>query len=336
MSRIDFWAADSGGCGFYRCKVPGGALAEAGHTVHVDGMLRWQELNDVDVIVGQRVARPEPSSLWQSLARMPVHPKLVYELDDDVWSLAHEERNNPASVPWLAWLDDVERNLACSDAVTVSTESLAEVVSKFTDAPMHVVPNAIPDWVLVAGARIEQRTHPHTLGWSGSRTHDDDWRTDRAWQVVSSWADDRSWELVLAGDEIPAPFEESCAIDPGFGRRIRQVQWIIGWLKYFEHLRSIDVGLAPLARTRFNRSKSDLRCLELAACGVPWIGTDYGPYSEARGGMLTSSAREWRGALTAFAGESRLRSGLRAQGLEWAHTRTIGRVLPLWLDALDL
>lgn len=336
MSRIQFWAADQGGCGFYRCQVPGGALSEAGHDVHVDTKLRWQELGGTNVIVGQRIGQPGPSSLWQSLARMPVRPRLVFEMDDDVWSLAHEEKNNPASPIWGPLLENVERNLACADAVTVSTAPLAEVVSRFTKAPIHVIPNAVPSWVLEAGQGVPQRTHPHTVGWSGSRTHDDDWREDWACQVVSQWADDAAWNLVMLGEELPAPFQEAHAIEPSFGRAIRQMQWIKGWPKYFQHLRSLDLGLAPLARTRFNRSKSDLRVLELAACGIPWVATDYGPYSEAEGGIHVQNAKEWRHALSRFRVDSKTRELLRATGLAWAATRTIDKVLPRWRDALGL
>jgi hypothetical protein len=293
----------------------------------------------MDVVVGQRVGRDGPSSLWQAVARMPARPKLVFEMDDDVWSLAHEEKSNPASPMWRPLLENVERNLACSDAVTVSTAPLADVVSRFTKAPIHVVPNAMPSWVLEAGQGMPPRTHPHTLGWSGSRTHDDDWREDRAYQVVTHWADSANWNLDMLGEELPAPFREAWRLDPKFGRTIREHPWIKGWPKYFQHLRSLDVGLAPLARTRFNRSKSDLRVLELAACGIPWVATDYGPYSvagENAGGVRVSGSREWRWALTDFVKLPYLRTQLRSAGLAWAVTRTIDKVLPRWETALGL
>src|SRR3546814_14721972 len=53
-----------------------------------------------------------------------------------------------------------------------------------------------------------------------------------------------------------------------------------------EFFRSIDyaVGVAPLSDTTFNRSKSDIKFLELAALGIPTIASDVAPYRSIRHG----------------------------------------------------
>jgi hypothetical protein len=102
---------------------------------------------------------------------------------------------------------------------------------------------------------------------------------------------------------------------------------------------TFDVGLAPLARTAFNRSKSDLRLLELAALGIPWLATDHGPYSvegEAEGGWRVARPGGWREGLTQLSGSAGARDELREQGRAWARLRTVTEILPFWLDAYGL
>ncbi len=109
---------------------------------------------------------------------------------------------------------------------------------------------------------------------------------------------------------------------------------------YYEMLaRSFDVGLAPLARTAFNRAKSDLRLLELAALGIPWLATNWGPYAaegEAQGGYRVERVTGWREGLTRLSRHPDERDALREQGREWARRRTRSAILPFWLAAYGL
>jgi hypothetical protein len=341
VSNILYWLADRTACGHYRCLLPGAALEAKGHTVTADEVLKIERYDECDVLVGQRVAKPGPSAAWQAFAREEGRSaRLVYELDDDVFALANEP-SNPNSAVWPKLLGNVRANLACADAVTVSTYALAEVVAAHTSAPVHVVPNAIPE-SLIASA-LTPRIRPDTLGWSGSATHEGDWAADDNARRVAQWLDSNSnrWRLVTFGG---APKSLTSAFD-GYRNAFWDPQGGAPLEKYYALLRTtFDIGLAPLARTTFNVAKSDLRLLELAALGIPWVATDFGPYAdgadglgcEDRGGLTVSKPRGWWTHLNGLAGSDEYRLDLRARGRAWARTRTIDRVLPLWEEAFEL
>jgi hypothetical protein len=300
--------------------------------------LASSNLADVDVLVGQRVCNLEPSLLWHHLAQRTDRPKLVFELDDDPWSLQHE-RDNPAAAEWGPVLGNVERNLAVSDAVTVSTWQLAEVVSEFTSAPVHVVPNAVPDHIVREDFVVPDRVR--ALGWQGSPTHDGDWAEDSAARTVVRWLQRHDGvRLELLGGQ-PLPLQRA-----GIAHKIVHP----GTRDLAEHYRRVrdlfHVSLAPLRRSTFNRSKSDIRLLESAALGIPWVATDYGPYAVTTnalngaitpvGGLRCRSSAEWRSALEFMAAGQRDRQSFSEAGLRWARSRTVSTITPLWEAALGV
>lgn len=338
MSTVVYWLADRTGCGQYRGLLPGTGLTERGHTVIADERLSWESLDRADVLIGQRIAKPGPSQLWQAIAREEGRKyRLVYELDDDVFALV-DEIHNPNHKAWPSLLDNVRKNLACADVVTVSTDCLADVVSSHTSAPVRVIPNAVPQSLL--DSMLPLRNKPNTIGWSGSPTHDGDWSWHYTAEKILDWFDrsafSEGWMLRTFG-ALPAPLDNAME-----GRRLWHVHndGTSDLSMYYKMInRWFDIGLAPLAPTAFNRSKSDLRLLELAALGIPWIASDFGPYSRdrnVRGGLHVSARNSWRECLTAVATDADMRRELRTQGRRWAHTRTVDAVLPRWEEAFGL
>lgn len=343
--NIQFWAADQGACGRYRCELPGGALAARGHTVRVNRQLDLRALPETDVVVGQRICKSGPSQLWQAMADSPRKPLMVYELDDDVWALQFE-RHNPAAREWGPRLRDVQRNLAVADAVTVTTAALAEVVSAHTSAPVHVVPNAVPD-ELLDGAHVggtppwfDSTYGDRPLGWGGSPTHDGDWEHDGVARTVVRWADRSGHALMFLGLGVPEPVSRALANLSVHSRQVTNyLGWTRDWTEYYQRVSRFWVGLAPLAPTTFNRSKSDLKVLEYAALGVPWVASGFGPYAattEARGGIRAHSPVEWRGVLEDMSRGQGTWERYAAAGARWARSRTVSAVLPRWEAALKL
>src|SRR3546814_8283247 len=98
-----------------------------------------------------------------------------------------------------------------------------------------------------------------------------------------------------------------------------------------EFFRSIDyaVGVAPLSDTTFNRSKSDIKFLELAALGIPTIASDVAPYRSIRHGetgLLVKEDHMWSRWLKASVDEPEgfAEMGRVAKEIERASWRTRG------------
>ena len=133
--------------------------------------------------------------------------------------------------------------------------------------PAAPPPLASPTRAAIAGGSAA----PLTVGWGGSLGHRDDLR----------------WMLPALQSFLARTPRASLAImgDPSFRE-------LFSWLPverfsftpggsidaYYDFLGRLDVGLAPLLPTEFNRCRSDVKFLEYAAHGVLAIASDLEPY----------------------------------------------------------
>jgi hypothetical protein len=103
----------------------------------------------------------------------------------------------------------------------------------------------------------------------------------------------------------------------------------------------IDVGVAPLADTAFNRSRSNVKLKEYSSGGAMWLASPVGPYrelGEQQGGALVADD-EWFAAIDTFLCAPRKRKRLARRALKWAQAQTLDRHAQLWenafLDAIE-
>lgn len=338
LPRIFGWLADKQGCGYWRIMLPLCELERRGARTAFDLRMpaefctgdRLDNIQVVDgdepiIVVGQRISQPVPSATWQDFAKVPRF-KLVYEIDDD---LLHIDPENTKA--YEAYKDpDVRRrlveNVAVAHLVTCTTEPLAEVLRGY-NPNVVVVPNYVdaaaldyprPNWEGVA------------VGWAGSGTHAADFDT------VSPHL--RSFYRAN-----PDVWWSSAGCD--YGRltgatRRRHSGWrdiVDDQGDYFARF-TWDVGIAPLKDTPFNRSKSGLKALEYAACGIPVIASDLDPYRgivvEGVTGYLATTRREWLDALSTLARNKHLRAWMGKQARKHAANHTIQANGHRWTEAL--
>jgi hypothetical protein len=104
----------------------------------------------------------------------------------------------------------------------------------------------------------------------------------------------------------------------------------------------IGVGLAPLADTAFNRSKSWLKPLEMSAVGVPWVASPRVEYQrlhdEHQVGLLAKNPKDWYRQLQRLIGDEALRLEQGQAGRAAAAANTVEghawRWLEAWIDAI--
>ncbi|MCX4704376.1 glycosyltransferase family 4 protein [Streptomyces sp. NBC_01373] len=329
MTSLDVfgWLADRDGCGTIRIMTPLAELRARGHNVG------WSERVDTDnlprTLIGQRICKPAPTTGWHEIAAKPNRPKLVFEVDDNLWDIdyrsakAHEFFNGDGVT------DNLDANIRLADAVTVTTEALADIVRPL-NPNVHVIPNYLPAWLL----QHERPRHDGqiVIGWGGSSTHAMDLAEigpqlrrylDRAPSNV---------ELHVMGEPKPpprrrglirphTPWTETYRLPED---RIRWTPWQTSVPDYWRAI-DYDIMLAPLRPHPFNRSKSPLRVLEAAILGIPVIATDYGPYAEfvdhGVTGLLAKSDHDWGRHLRALAEDEAMRQEMgaaaRAKAAAW-------------------
>jgi len=217
---------------------------------------------------------------------------------------------NPKSIRWLdRSLQDTFRHcLRLVDGVQTSTPELARRWREMTSRPVAVFPNQLPD----VPPRQPTIDRPFTVGWGGSRGHLADWF--QLAPALQTWLDHHpAVHLAVMTDDHAKEFlrlpPERYHFQP------------LGTLDdYCEFLGRLDVGLAPLLPTEFNRCRSDVKFLEYASRGVVGIYSDLEPYRHAvehgRTGYLYRTPRELFEFLDLLLADATLRDRLRQQAYD--------------------
>jgi glycosyltransferase involved in cell wall biosynthesis len=221
---------------------------------------------------------------------------LVAEMDDD-----------PAYWP----KHEAGRNFTfrCCHAIQTTTEPLAAVLREY-NPNVAVFPNQL-------AALPPPRTYadgPPTL-FFGAINREDDWRPlmPALNRVLGELGDRVRTRVVFDRpffDALETPhksFEPWCSYE-----------------RYHAVLRACDVGFLPLADTRFNGMKSDLKFLQCAAHGVAALASPpaYGDsIADGETGLLFRGEAELADRLRALVGDADLRRRLAARAYEWVRGR---------------
>jgi glycosyltransferase involved in cell wall biosynthesis len=307
---------DGHACGWYRVRLPFDQLERNGHQVEVN--YGWTErCEDYRIIVGQRVGKPEALPIWR---RLKARHRLVYETDDDVFTI--DSLNVAAYLTHSPQIiDAVEFAATIADMVTVSTEPLAEVMRRYNDNVV-VLPNHIPDDLLTLERPVREQV---TVGWAGGDSHLRDFEAV-APQLRRFLDRNPHVDFHTIGTSYLRPFK----------LRGRHTGWCQDIWDYYRSV-DFDVGIAPLADTVFNQSKSAIKAIEYAALGIPVIASDVEPYRpfvlDGVTGYLIRQPHEWGKRLRELTHDHAMRAEMAAKAKEHAANWVIGRGWPMWEQA---
>jgi glycosyltransferase involved in cell wall biosynthesis len=346
--KILAYPADDYGCGHHRIIWPAEVLKHQGYdityvtqqdrhvrmTFYPDGRLKDIGIpEDIDVVVFQRTTDFRVVHAIKGLRERGV--AVVVDVDDDLgavhpgnpaWTFLDPNRAEREvklalaagqikrdAVPRI--LEQLKRrythswhnlSAACKEAtlVTVSTPGLLRryaahgrgmVVRNY--APDHYLEVAHADSDLV-GWPAALHSHPNDPAAVGNGLA----------RVVSEGA-----RFITIG--------ESRGVGRAFGLREEPAGGDVTLEEWPAAISKLGVGIAPLADTRFNFSKSWLKPLELSAVGVPWVASPRQSYVELHregAGVLAEKPREWYRALRSLIDDPVRREELSLAGREVA------------------
>ena len=179
----------------------------------------------------------------------------IFEMPDNLLHLGTWiEENNPFRSP------DHRRNLfyhaSLCDALQFSTHELAKTFGFLN--PNHVV---FENQVTILGA-VRPRGKPLMIGWGGSQGHEHD--LAGVGPALTRFFAERSDVVFAFMGHQPIYDRHFCQI-PENRRRYTPPGSIEDYQNF---VRSLDIGLAPLSDTEFNRCRSDGKFMEYASFGV--------------------------------------------------------------------
>lgn len=345
--KIYVYPADRTGCGYYRAIWPAKALIEQGHDIVIvppnagEYDMRVETKNgqvtavhypeDADVIVMQRVMH-----YWIAKA-IPVLRSLgvavVVDIDDDLESI--HPRHPAFAVLHPKYNAMFNWNLAresCRAAtlVTVSTDPLKKLYTPLT-GQVRVIKNTVPEQFL----NLAPVEGPAVVGWMGSvHSHPEDLqamgsaparlqREGVTWKFVGP---DRGIQEALRFDTEP------------FATGYADMEEIMPLIA-----KTINVGVAPLQDTRFNRAKSWLKELEYASLGVPSVVSDLPEYRELAqrtGALVAKNPKDWYQKIKRLVRDDDFRISQGKKARRAAQHLTVeehaGDWLKAWLEAYRL
>lgn len=343
--RVKVYPADVYGCGYFRLIWNCQSLMAAGHDIDLvppgsrqlelrvtDETVTDVVLGDEEVIVFQRVTHSFIAQAIPIIRAKGV--TVVIDVDDDLSAIhpsnpayeamhpRHEMRRDPGrrEPRRHSWRN---LSLACQQAslVTVSTPGLLKRYAAHGRG--RVIPNYLPDTYFGV---------PHTdsdvIGWPAAlASHPDD---PSAVGGAVARLSEAGASFRVVGDPTGAGLAFGLSEDPSGVSGVD----INGWPAAVAQL---GIGIAPLADTKFNLSKSWLKPLEMSALGVPWVASPRAEYARlhARGaGQVAERSRDWFRKLDQLRRSPELRAELAGRGREVAEQLRIrdhvGEVADAW------
>jgi len=291
--------ADVGGSGFYRLIAPATVLKKQGLDIDIDyqsqshvatrkdGRIVSVKDTGHDVMVLQRPMMPDAVEAIPAIQANGT--KVVVEIDDDFWGA---DVKNPFFTTTRASggsVDYLTKACRMADMVTVSTPALARLVP---NKNVVVLRNCVPAYYLDVepnrGTGWEATEGKTVVGWTGStQTHVGD--LERMGYSLRTAIRKHGAKFFVIGSEDAwdvTGFDEGEAL---------YSPWI-NFIDYPMAVKTFDVGIVPLAITRFNHCKSYLKGLEYASLGISFVASPTDEYKvlAAQGvGLLAPEKHDW-------------------------------------------
>jgi glycosyltransferase involved in cell wall biosynthesis len=311
IAQVDSAQDETTGDFYYRTFAPGAGMAYCEGVSAVNfiyfNRLRDGILRDADVLVLNNICDADLLPLIRD--RKARGKPTVYELCDDLWAF-------PPSNPMRAFYNQsnnlllIKRLAHYCDALQFSSPEL-EIKFGYLNSNSRVFPNQI----LIAPPERRQKTGAIVrVGWGGSIGHLDDMAkiSDRLVHWVLSRQNVHLY--LMCADQIWKLFD---ALPEN-----RKKRFATGSLDdYYNFVSHLDIGLAPLEDTPFNRSRSDVKFLEYAVHGVVPVVQATSPYlhsvKQGRTGFFFNSPDELISTLDRLASDPPTRTRVSASAREY-------------------
>lgn len=340
--RIAIAPADLYGCGHFRLIHAAQVLAGQGHQIVMappsglqialhprTGEVVDVGMPDVDVAIFQRATSRQLAEVFPILRAKGI--AVVMDIDDDL------DRIDPRNPAWAALHPGAGTGqswMTCKEAadlatvVTVSTPALLKIYAPRGNG--RVLPNCIPDqyWQV-------PRVDSPVFGWAGSlHSHPADLKV-MGGTPARLMREGHQFRVVGPPDgvrgELGLPWE------PDTTQALEIERWARGYS-------TLGVGVAPLADTLFNKSKSRLKIVEASALGVPVVFSPREDYMRAHResgiGIPAEKPADWYRELKRLMTDHAYRQDKSAHDREaaWRYRMSANAHMwaSAWQDALDL
>lgn len=250
----------------------------------------WDDQPHIDcsIIVVQRYMQISFISLCKKAVQ--AGQILVNDVDDWFWGLHPDNAAFKATNPEMnkyANTDHYKEIILLCGAVVVSTEFLANQLRRWSDSlRVEVIPNGVD--VRLFPKHRHRQVDP-VIGWAGSTAH----RSGDLAILRKPFAALSGQRFHHTGHNSNAPsFQEQTGV-----RQSHLTMTPMLAPHEYPYGLNFDIGVIPLVDIPFNHAKSNIKGLEYAAAGIPFVASplpEYVRLAEEYGiGRLAKTDRDW-------------------------------------------
>lgn len=286
-----------GGCAYYRCYLP---AAVAGHRSRL-GYPAWDGIRGFGVRENNKTGLFGFSDVMLKLIMDKWTPDLIQraqemgqriyvDIDDHyeglteanlAYEMTHPDKNRRTN------RDHYHRVIMAADHVTVSTPFLYDWWSQRRDN-VTLVRNGVNHRQF---QRIKHINRKPVIGWVGvTGFRNNDLEQLRDW--LPDFLEEHDLMFHHAGHDPNYPdISDMIGVNP---RRITTSPTVP--IPLYDQILNFDIGLVPLNNIPFNEAKSNIKGLEYAAKGIPFIASplpEYRALHETGAGNLADTPEQW-------------------------------------------
>lgn len=261
------WNTGEGGTHFHRLEEPLRVARELGIPTAVGQKFGEEEFHRYETVIAYELSQEAASEQWQKLARIG-RTRLVFDIDDAMWQPDWAPFQRYYTPEVVARMFD---NARVAHVVTTSSWVIADYMERVVGCRnVHFAPYTVPAYtldILQRGGGVADR---FAAGFAGSASHEADMDLTMHKAMAGFLRDNPDWDWHFWGKNR----EDVTGWPDG---RTHTYPWTTHRQTYYRSL-MMDLCIAPLKGTMFNRSKSAIRFIENSALGIPSIIQDLDPY----------------------------------------------------------
>lgn len=261
-----------------------------------------------------RCPETEEIALFVELAKR-MNKKVVYDIDDLVIDTRYtdtikyvSEMTEDDKKAYDTNVRNMQSLLSKCDFAITTTNCLQEELRKYI-SKVYINRNVASEEMIFLSRqalnRVNKNQNKVKIGYfSGSITHNADFELLHD-VIIRVMRRHEEVELYLAGElDLPEDLEP-------FQSRIKKIPFM-DWKKLPAVIAEMDINLAPLEDTIFNRAKSENKWIEAALVKVVTIASDVGAFhdciEDGKTGVLCQNVQEWDEALEKLISDPEYRS----------------------------
>ena len=263
-----------------------GTLKRVNHALAVQ---TWDNRphHDCEVIVMQRYMDGGLAELVRQTRA--IGKPVINDVDDWFWGIHHTNQAAAIIDPKLSPnsnIDHYKRTLLASTVVVTSTVFLAERIAEWGGVRVEVIPNGVD--VRRYPLRTQRHVNP-VIGWAGSTGH----RSGDLELLREPFAHLEGVTFHHTGNYEEYPhFADEVGVDLN---RVTQLPMLAP--HDYPYGLQFDIGVVPLVDIPFNHAKSNIKGLEYAAAGIPFVASplpEYVRLAEEHGiGRIAATSHDW-------------------------------------------